>query len=185
MRVRNFKFQTRWLFLSFLGGILSAILWIAAFPCPNGPTTEKPYFIDEVWPPPGSKVPFSCFARKSLSPWFRFHEYFDYSRTISNTDSDIAPSIAVFINQDQIDQQMDERIILYIDNERSNVRPEYISKTSQYVIDTDNPLDTDPLFYYFAWYPMLSPGEHTARFEIVQRDGTIYEYEWSFTITWW
>jgi hypothetical protein len=146
---------------------------------------EKPYFINRVWPPPGSKIPVGCLARKSISPWFRFHEYFDYPRTIGNTHTDISPSVAVFINQDQIDQQMDERIFLYIDNKRNDTRPEYISSSDQYVYDMNNLSDTDPLFYYFAWYPMLSPGEHTARFEIVQRDGTTFEYQWNFSIMWW
>lgn len=151
-------------------------------PCPKGPTTEKPYFIDHVWPPPDSKIPAGCFARKSISRWFGFHGYYE---TISNTNSNITPSIAVFINQDQINQQMDERIFLYIDNKRSDVHPEYISITDQYAYDMDNLVDTDPLFFLFAWYPMLYPGNHTARFEIVQRDGTTFEYEWTFTITWW
>ena len=185
MRIQNLRSPIRWLILSFFWVTLLTILLIAMSPCPNGPTTEKPYFIDHVWPPPGSKIPVGCFARKSLSPWFRFHEYFDYSRTISNTHDDITPSIAVLINQDQIEQQMDERIFLYIDNKRSDVKPEYISITDQYVYDMNNLVDTDPLFYYFAWYPMLYPGNHTARFEIVQRDGTTFEYEWNFTITWW
>ncbi|MFZ5821557.1 MAG: hypothetical protein ACOYYJ_16800 [Chloroflexota bacterium] len=182
MRIQNMKSQIRWLILVFGGSILLVILSMALSTCPNGPTTEKPYFIDEVWPPPNSKIPVGCFARKSMSRWFGFR---GEVATIFNTNSDVTPSIAVFIIQSQIDQQLDERIFLFIDHKRNEVRPEYISTTSRYVYNQDNILDTDPLYYFFAWYPMLPPGDHTARFEIHQRDGTIYEYEWSFTITWW
>lgn len=185
MRTQYLKILKRWLIFSFLGIILSIVLSVVVAPCPTGSTTKKPYFIDRVWPPPGSKIPVGCFTKKSISPILRFQEHFDYPGTISNDNGDITPSIAVFINRNQIDQQIDERIFLYIDNKISNINPKYISITDHYAYDRNNPLNTDPLFYFFAWYPMLPPGEHTARFEIIQRDGTIYEYEWSFTITWW
>lgn len=190
--------KRRFIILFLIAGLLLAILWIAIPPCPMEIPVAigKPDYIDSVWPSPGERVPAGCIIRRSMSwPVPVFLPIIKLAKGEKDFYNVIpTPGIVVkiipmeIINELGEREEFSQRVILYLDDKKSGSPWDMLDDSSliharSYVELTKLP--NVPGWYYFGWYPMLLPGEHTARFVIVKKDGTTLEYEWNFTITWW
>jgi hypothetical protein len=173
--------------------LLTTCIWISFIPCQDlvQASSDKPFYIDEVWPPAGTRISFICYAKKTLTGFLLPKpSLWEENATILSPDG----GVAVTIFPDTLIKEMSgknpsfpNRVFIYVDGKEIDtvaldkgtitIKANTVEEFKNYVYV--------PKWYYFGSYPVLFPGEHMAQFVILKKDGTTLKYEWTFMVTWW
>jgi hypothetical protein len=153
------------------------------------PTAPYPKFINSVSPEPNSKVRF--FSHLMYTFRSRISDY----PSLGGVDTSINPieldtKENLIKDGDQIFSLYTDRTKLVIDG-KEVPKDKFVAMSGivgMQFLENDNimsekVLDGGP--YWMNWYPILLPGKHNAKIQIVNRAGEIKEYEWQFIVVLW
>lgn len=139
---------------------------------------SAPPFISNHWPAETEKITFSCYVlmTNKLASRRGIGVILDTTDIAENEipkqgDNNIKP--------------FEDRVRLYIDGE---IAPDSSKAVWDYLAEVIAIKDGVQYFtgtssqYDISWTPLLLPGKHTAKIEILTKSGEIFEFEWRFTL---
>jgi hypothetical protein len=153
------------------------------------PAVPYPKFINGVSPEPNSKVRFFSHLMSTFRSRINdIPSLGGVSASINPIELDTKENLIK--EGDQIFSRYTDRTKLMID-EKEVPKDEFIAMSGlvgMQFLENDNImsekiLDGGP--YWMNWYPILLPGSHNAKIQIVNRAGEIKEYEWQFIVALW
>ncbi|MCP4374389.1 MAG: hypothetical protein GY797_40750 [Deltaproteobacteria bacterium] len=183
MRKGHFRCPSNFIFVVVLLLISSCSLW-AQDVTPSCSKNELPVFLGGVRPLPAEIMDVETYHETKQTPPYSPFSDVGIGVVVRPSKIDRVKNLASQDHRDTLDYYS-QRSMLYLNGHEVSTDTFSYGTGLMYGQDFDeegNMLNYDFGPYHMLWFPQLSPGNHEAKFHLVNKDQEEFEFTWCFTI---